>query len=237
MREGLRPAIFVLELVEDITLPLEQQTPDCKTLLDLCEKWWIAKARISGWPILNLQDGGQGGDTLSNHPNKDAIYQRIGDKLRGRPLSEEHRRKIGEAHKGVPHSQETRDAISKAMTGNPKAANGGRVAAENRRQDPEAAAEFSRKMSEISRSFGTAKYAQEGFLNKMQDPEFAKEHRQRAQKIGTTYGRENGLRAAELRFQCDGCTMVTTPGALARHQKASGHQGRLRVDTNDPDEF
>jgi hypothetical protein len=32
------------------------------------------------------------------------------------------------------------------------------------------------------------------------------------------------------RYRCGGCDMETTPGPLARHQRRTGHQGRIRVD-------
>jgi hypothetical protein len=32
------------------------------------------------------------------------------------------------------------------------------------------------------------------------------------------------------RYRCGECDMETTPGPLARHQRRTGHEGRIRVD-------
>lgn len=63
--------------------------------LNKLEIYFISK-NIEGY---NIGKGGNGGDTLTNHPNKLAIYKSIGRP--GKKLSEEHKRKIGLGNKNV----------------------------------------------------------------------------------------------------------------------------------------
>jgi hypothetical protein len=46
----------------------------------------------------NLTEGGDGGDTLSNHPNKQNIIQKISETSKGRVFSEEHLIKLKKNH-------------------------------------------------------------------------------------------------------------------------------------------
>jgi hypothetical protein len=49
-------------------------------------------------------------------------------------------------------------------------------------------------------------------------------------KICAAGGLVGGKVTAALRYRCDVCGMVSVPGALGRHLKASGHIGKTRLD-------
>jgi group I intron endonuclease len=48
----------------------------------------------------NIAKGGDGGDTISNHPNIETIKNNVSKFHKGKILSKEHKEKISEAHKG-----------------------------------------------------------------------------------------------------------------------------------------
>lgn len=71
----------------------------CKTTeeLNLAEIEYI-KENIDGY---NIAKGGDGGDTISNHPRLDEIKRGVSEFHKGKKLTEEHKNKISEAHKGM----------------------------------------------------------------------------------------------------------------------------------------
>ena len=84
---------FKVELIE------ECDTPD--TLNDR-EKFWIAEHM--GDNCYNIAEGGTGGNTLGNHPNKKAHYESISKKisetLKGHTVSDKQRKKQSKSHTG-----------------------------------------------------------------------------------------------------------------------------------------
>lgn len=79
----------------------------------------------------NLTPGGDGGDTISNNPNKDIIINKIKETLKGRIFDDEHkknlrenhmskdplnRKKLSEALKGKEKSEEHKKNLSKAAS-------------------------------------------------------------------------------------------------------------------------
>lgn len=93
-------------------------------LLNERETYWI-KYYNSITPFgYNLTCGGDGGDTLSNHPNKIIIGQKISSSNKGRKFSKEHKKKLSEAKKdfipwniGIKHSQKSKEKMSIAKIG------------------------------------------------------------------------------------------------------------------------
>jgi len=108
-----------------------------KKEMDLQEIYWIEKmhANKRKYPNdggMNLNAGGYGGDTLSNHPNKEEIGKKISEKSKGRLKGENHpnygkrvsestREKMRESHKGQNKgrkaSEEQKINMSKAQKG------------------------------------------------------------------------------------------------------------------------
>jgi group I intron endonuclease len=48
----------------------------------------------------NISSGGDGGDLISNHPNREEIRERINNSLKNREFTEEHRKKLSESKQG-----------------------------------------------------------------------------------------------------------------------------------------
>lgn len=61
----------------------------------------------------NLTEGGDGGNTISNHPNKEDIVRRISETLKGRVFTDEHREKLRNNH--MSKDPKNREKLSKAM--------------------------------------------------------------------------------------------------------------------------
>lgn len=105
---------FEVELIE------ECDTPD--TLNDR-EKFWITEHM--GDNCYNIAEGGTGGNTLGNHPNKKAHYESISKKisetLKGHTVSDEQRQKQSKSHTGwfsrmsIDEQNVYRDKLSKKM--------------------------------------------------------------------------------------------------------------------------
>ena len=82
------------------------------------EKFWILEYSNHSY---NIAEGGTGGDTLKNHPNRDSIIKRrnlsVSESLKGHLVSEETRKKIGDSHKGKTLTDEHKEKLSeKAKT-------------------------------------------------------------------------------------------------------------------------
>lgn len=118
-----------------------------KEHLDLAEKHWIKYYNSTDRNIgYNITIGGSGGDTISNHPDREEICKKISnsnvgnkpwnygksgtytmpaefgrkisESLAGHYVSEETKKKIGDANRGRKVSDETKKKISKSNTGN-----------------------------------------------------------------------------------------------------------------------
>ena len=84
---------FKVELIED-----------CNTIEDLNnrEKFWITENM--GKDCYNIAEGGTGGNTMGNHPNKkthyESISKKISETLKGHTVSDEQRKKQSKSHTG-----------------------------------------------------------------------------------------------------------------------------------------
>jgi len=77
----------VIEILED------------KKSLSSSEIHWIRIYNSTDKTIgYNITSGGDGGDTISNNPNRDAIVKKISNTLKGRTFSEEHKTKLKVNH-------------------------------------------------------------------------------------------------------------------------------------------
>jgi len=78
-----------------------------------------AREKHGRWKVLNIADGGAGGDTLSHHPRKAEIYAEIGRKvsqtLKGHVPSQETRELWRKQRTGKSPSKETRDKLSESL--------------------------------------------------------------------------------------------------------------------------
>ncbi len=95
-----------------------------KEQLDLAEMHWISYYESTNRDIgYNIAAGGSGGDTISNHPNKDLISEKISKSNAGRKpwntgtkgkigWSEESKRKNSESNIGKKRNEETKKNIS-----------------------------------------------------------------------------------------------------------------------------
>lgn len=77
---------------------LENKIED-KKILEEKEIFWIKYFNSTDKNIgYNIARGGNGGDTISNNPNKNMIIEKIKASLKGRKFSEEHIKKLKENH-------------------------------------------------------------------------------------------------------------------------------------------
>ncbi len=119
LREAIKKygrSMFLKEILEECD--------DC--LLDEREVFWISKFDSTNRSVgYNITKGGTGGDTTSQHPNKNNIIEKRGTKIKQwhKSLSESERnnraKKISESkkgksngHTGFRHSEETKKLIS-----------------------------------------------------------------------------------------------------------------------------
>ena len=65
----------------------------------------------------NVAKGGDGGDTISNHPNKEILRENVSKFHKGKILTEEHKEKISNAHKGKTKDW-AKDTAKKMSEGN-----------------------------------------------------------------------------------------------------------------------
>ncbi len=74
------------------------ETEDKKELTNL-EKYWIMFHKSTDRTIgYNISDGGDGGDTLTNHPNIDIIRAKLSKSMKNRILSPEHIENLSKNH-------------------------------------------------------------------------------------------------------------------------------------------
>lgn len=77
------------------------------------EKFWILKLESYKREIgYNISYGGDGGDTISNHPNKEDIIKKISASLKGRVFTEEHLKSLKENHPRLKMSEKNMDKKS-----------------------------------------------------------------------------------------------------------------------------
>jgi len=99
---GLKP---VLEIVEEIRDSNDEDWQDS-------ERFWISYLNFLGFPLTNLDTGGNGGKKQS----RESVEKKRLAAL-GRQVSEQTRLKLSRAHSGKIISQETRSKISTALKG------------------------------------------------------------------------------------------------------------------------
>jgi hypothetical protein len=90
-KQGLTYTIVVLEVCSE-----RADLPDC-------ERWWISYGRLSGWPLTNLTDGGEGRPGYIPTPE---TRQRMSDAQRGRPLTEQHKEALRVPKQYTPESRQ-----------------------------------------------------------------------------------------------------------------------------------
>lgn len=82
--------------------------------LDEREKYYI-KTHNTLNDGYNLTEGGDGGNTITNHPKKEEIVSKISETLKGRVFSDEHREKLKLNH--MSKDPENRKKLSEALKG------------------------------------------------------------------------------------------------------------------------
>jgi hypothetical protein len=101
---------FEKEIIEEVSN---------RELLQDREKHWIAYYNSTDREIgYNISKGGDGGDTISNHPNRAEIVKKMSEANKGRVFTEEHRRKLRENHNSK--NPEVMKKISEALKGRKK---------------------------------------------------------------------------------------------------------------------
>ena len=101
---------FEKEVIEEVTN---------RELLQEREKHWIAYYNSTDRKIgYNISKGGDGGDTISNHPDREKIIKKMSEGQKGRVFTEEHRRKLRENHNSK--NPEVLKKISEALKGRTK---------------------------------------------------------------------------------------------------------------------
>jgi len=89
--------------VENFTKEIVEHNIETKELLNEREIYWIDFYNATDSNIgYNIANGGQGGDTMSNHPNKEMIIEKV---------------KKAKLENPYHHSKEERERISKRMIG------------------------------------------------------------------------------------------------------------------------
>lgn len=74
---------------------------ECETNEELCEKEkkWIEVFNSTNLDIgYNISGGGDGGDVISNHPNKENILKKISETMKTKKFSEKHKQNLSENH-------------------------------------------------------------------------------------------------------------------------------------------
>jgi group I intron endonuclease len=82
---------FIKEVLED--------NINDKFILQEREVFWIATYNATDKKVgYNITNGGDGGDTISNNPERDTILNKIKTSLKGRVFSEDHLKKLRDNH-------------------------------------------------------------------------------------------------------------------------------------------
>lgn len=82
----------------------------------------------------NVAKGGDGGDTISNHPNIEIIRENVSKFHKGKNLTEDHKQKISDAHKGkTKHwAKDTAKKMSEGNKGKPSKLKGSKLSEEHK---------------------------------------------------------------------------------------------------------
>lgn len=84
--------------LDNFTKEVIEECSDSETLQER-EKFWIEKYKSQNPEIgYNISPGGDGGDTISNNPDRESIIKKITDKMKGRIFTEDHKNKLKENH-------------------------------------------------------------------------------------------------------------------------------------------
>jgi len=95
----------------------------CNTNIELCEReiYWISYYNSSDLTIgYNITNGGDGGDTISNHPHNIDIRTKISNSLKGRVFSSKHKENLRNNHHSKLYNCDVYDKISKSLKDKPK---------------------------------------------------------------------------------------------------------------------
>lgn len=74
---------------------------ECGSNQELCEKeqYWIKKFDSNNLKKgYNISEGGDGGDVISNHPNKDEIIKKISNAMKKRIFTDKHKENLSKNH-------------------------------------------------------------------------------------------------------------------------------------------
>jgi len=96
---------FKKEIIEECDSPKS---------LEEREIFWIEKLN----PEYNITKGGTGGDTFTNHPNKNQIRKNKSKALKGHTVTKETREKLRIKNLGKTHSEETKEKIREIVKNN-----------------------------------------------------------------------------------------------------------------------
>lgn len=106
---------------------------ECLNNDELCERemYWILHYNSTDKSVgYNITSGGDGGDTMSNHPDANIIREKISNTLKGRVFTQEHKENIKKNHpfkkeehrikhseslKGKPKSEQHKSNLSKSV--------------------------------------------------------------------------------------------------------------------------
>lgn len=92
---------FTKEVIEEV---------EDRDLLQEREKFWIKEFNSTNLKTgYNISSGGDGGDTISNNPDKEEIVSKISNTLKGRVFTEEHIQNLRKNHPRLKMNQKNID--------------------------------------------------------------------------------------------------------------------------------